>query len=109
LICRAARIVAANLHGESIVETKARAQRQPEMLIRILYALIHRSLIAARLLLEDGAQRGARVFRINVDATGQHSLMADIRPRKIKAALHFQAGVRFNLLRHKFAQDRATR
>src|SRR5208282_1244859 len=99
-------IVTANLHSKGVVETKGRPQRKTVMrFIGGLHPLIDSGLVASNLLLEDGGQSGAGVFRINVDATGQHGLLADIGSRQIEAALDFQMSLRFDLLGQKFAED----
>ena len=67
--------------------------------------LVDFRLIAANLLLKDGGQRGSSVFGIHVDAPGQQSLLADVSSCEVETALDFQVGMRFDLLREKFAQD----
>ncbi len=71
----------------------------------ILDPLVDVRFIAANFLLEDGGQRSSGVFGIDVDAPGQHCLLANVSPRQIKAALHLQMRLRFNLLGQEFTED----
>src|ERR1700722_481913 len=96
-----ARILASNLHGEGIVESKRRPQFQTKTFpVCGFHLLVSSRAITLRLLLEDRGQRCARVLGINIDASSEHSLMADVSARQIKTPLYFQVCVLLDLLRH---------
>ena len=86
-----ARIIAANHHRKSVVESQRRTEREAEpAFIALLHTLIDILLVAARLLFENGGQGRAGVFGIEVDASGKDGLMANKGSRQIKTALDVQ-------------------
>src|SRR5208337_1649303 len=99
-------IIAPNLHGKRIVESEAWSQCQTQTLfVFVLYSLINFSPASFGVSLQNCAQSRAGIFRVNVDAPRQHGLMADIRSGKIKASLHLETSLSFNLLCDEFAEN----
>src|ERR1700723_878593 len=103
---QAARIVAADDHGEGVVKAKRRTDGETELVfIVLLHALINLPLVAAGLLFENCGQRGACVFRIDIDSSRENRLLADEGAREIEAALHWQVGSSFYDLREYFSEN----
>jgi len=67
-------------------------------------ALIHSFPIARNLLFQDGGERSAGVFGIDIDASCQHRLLADISSCQIEASFDFYLRARFHHLSEKFTQ-----
>src|SRR5580692_3912718 len=98
-------ILAADHHRKSVVKSKRWSHAEAELFIALLYAPINLLLIAAWLLFENRRQRRARVFRVDVDSSGENRLLADECASKIKATLHQQMSSSFDDLREKFSED----
>ncbi len=78
--------------------------------VALFHALINVLLVAARLstirfFFENRGQRRTRIFRVNVDSSGENRLLTDERAREIKAPLHWQVSSGFDDLREKFSQN----
>src|SRR5215469_13842836 len=100
------RLFSANLHGESVVETKSGTYSESKpSLIFSLHALKYVALVAGYGLLENCRQSGARVFGIDIDASGEHRLLTNVGSCQVKAPLDFKISARFDLLRNQFAED----
>ena len=61
--------------------------------------------IAIERLLENGSERGPRILRINIDASGQNPLMRNVSSTQIKSALDRKMSFIFDLLRDEFPED----
>ena len=61
--------------------------------------------IAGRLLFQDCGQGGAGVFGIDVDASAEDGLMADVASGQVEAALDREMSFVFDLLGNDFAED----
>ena len=59
----------------------------------------------AWLLFENRGERRARVFGINIDASGKNALMRDVGAAEIKPALDGKVSLVFDLLRNQLAED----
>src|SRR5258706_16330948 len=80
-------VVAADHHGEGVVKAKRRPDAEAELcFVSLLHSLIdiliNILLVAARLMLirllfENRRERRARIFRINIDSSGEDCLMTD--------------------------------
>src|SRR5258708_39743672 len=79
-------------------QTKARGILTPDSVVDF-------SRITHGRLFQNGRQRRTGVFGVKVDPAGQDSLVADISPGQIEAALNLEAGLGFEVLRQKFAED----
>ena len=64
----------------------------------------HGAGVAADRLMEDGRQRGAGVFDIDVDVAGEQRAIADQRAAEIQPAIDRQAGVALDRLRQQLAE-----
>jgi hypothetical protein len=56
-------------------------------------------------LLENGGERRASVFRIDVDAICEERLMSDITPRQIESPFDWNMQPGFDVLCQEFRQD----
>src|ERR1700739_3788037 len=103
---QAARIFSADLHRKGIVESESWPQGEDESpFVFLLYALVNVLLVSTGLLFEDCSESGARVCRIPVNPSCQDGLLADVGSGEIKATLHLQIRVRFDLLRDELAEN----
>ena len=68
-------------------------------------AIVNGLAIGTRRLLEDRGQRGAGVFGIDVDASGENALVGDVGAAEIEAALDGELGLVFDLLGDDFSED----
>src|SRR5215469_2106452 len=101
-----ASILAANLHGKGVVEAKCRTEGESKSgFIFALDTLIHLLPIVSRSLFENRRQSGSRIFGVNIDASCQDGLLANVGACEVEAALHLEIGVRFNLLCDQFAKN----
>jgi hypothetical protein len=102
-----ARVITANHDGESVVEAQRTAYGKIKFfLICDLHPLVNIGLIAARLLLENGSQRRARVFRINIDSAAQYRLLANKSARQIETSFDRKVGAIFDDLREEFSEHK---
>ncbi len=62
--------------------------------------------IARGLLFQNRGERGAGVFRVDINAAAEDGLMADVASGKIEAAFDGEVGFIFDLLRDDFAEDK---
>ena len=102
----AARVFAPDFDGEGVVETEGAADCQLEA--RRIFSLdagVDVFFAAGRILFEDGGQGGAGVFRVDVDASAEDRLVADVAAGQVETALHREMGLVFDLLGNEFAQD----
>ena len=101
-----ARGLAADHHGESIVEAQrvhdfqaeARGVLSFDLVVDICRVAFHR-------LLQNGGECRAGILHVGVDAPRQQRLMSDVSAGEIKPPLHVQSRLRFQVLREHFAQD----
>jgi hypothetical protein len=93
-------------NSERIVEAEWWSERQmkPAFVFR-LHAVINGFTIRTGLLFQNRGKCRARVFRIDVDASGQNPLMRDVSSAEIEAALDWKMSFVFDLLRDQFAKD----
>ena len=71
----------------------------------MFHAPINFLLVATRLLFENRSQGRARVFRINVDSSGEDCLLADKCSSQVKTALHSHVVAGFDALSEQLSED----
>src|SRR3984885_863593 len=99
------RVVTPNFHRKRIVESERRAHGKAKVgFIFAFHPLIHSSAITGDFLFQDGRERGAGVFGIDIYAPRQHGLLADVSSGQIEAAVDFQQRARLDHLSEKFAE-----
>ena len=102
----AAGVVATDFDGEGVVEAEGRAHGQIESRgIFGFHAGVDILLGACGILFEDGSEGGAGVFGVNVDASAENGLVADVAAGEIEAALDREVSLVFDLLGDDFAED----
>src|SRR5579872_5356531 len=102
----AARVVASNFDGESIVEAERRAHGEVEALgIFSFYLIVDFFMVGAGLFLQYRRESGAGVFRIDIDAACENGLVADVSTGEIEAALDLKMSFGFDLLGDHFSED----
>ena len=102
----ASRVFATNFYGECVIESQGSADGEIEAIGVFIFNPIENLLpIPFGLLFQDGSERGAGVFRVDIDASAQNSLMTDIAAGQVETALHGQVGFVFDLLCDKFAKN----
>src|SRR6185437_12011933 len=101
-----ASVFATYFNSERIVEAEWWSERQmkPAFVFR-LHAVINGFTIRTGLLFQNRGKCRARVFRIDVDASGQNPLMRDVSPAEIEAALDRKMSFVFDLLRNELSKD----
>src|SRR5208282_558234 len=108
---QAARVLAADHHGEGVVKSERWSHGEAELrFVALLHASINFQLVAAalpvaRLFFENRRQRGAGIFRVDVDSSGEDCLLANERASQIEAALHGQMSPAFDDLSEQFSQN----
>ena len=103
---QAAGVFAPDFDGEGVVETEGPADCEMEALgIFSLDAGVDVFFAAFRILFEDGGQGGAGVFRVDVDASAEDRLVADVAAGQVETALDREMGFVFDLLGDEFAKD----
>ena len=106
LQAEAARVFAADLDGEGVIESESLADLEIETPgVFGLDLVVNLFGIAGRLRFQNRGQCGAGVFGIDIDAAAENRLLADVGSRQIEAALNRQMGFVFDLLGDDFAED----
>ena len=101
-----ARILAPDDHRERVIKPERGTNREAELFfVGLFHPQINILLVAARLLFENSGQRGARVFRVDIDASGQDRLLTDKCACQVEAALNGQVSASFDQLREEFSEN----
>src|ERR1035438_8676088 len=101
-----ARILAPDDHRERVIKPERGTNREAELFfVGLFHPQINILLVAARLLFENGGQRGARVFRVDIDASSQDRLLTDECACQVEAALHGQVSSGFDQLREELSEN----
>jgi hypothetical protein len=101
------RIAAPNYHRERVVESQGRSNAKPEFaFVALLHELINIAVVSAWRLFENSGQRRSRIFRINIDSSGENRLLANKSSSQIKTALHCKMRASFNNLSEEFSQNK---
>src|SRR5258706_6950094 len=108
-------VVAADHHGEGVVKAKRRPDAEAKLcFVSLLHSLIdiliNILLVAARLMLirllfENRRERRARIFRINIDSSGEDCLMTDECASQVETAFNRQLSAGFDDLSEQFSED----
>src|ERR1700674_5274838 len=101
-----ARVLAADHHRKGVVKAKRRPDAETELcFIALLHVLIDILFVAARLLFKNCRQCRARIFRIDIDSSGEDCLVADECASQVETAFHRQMSTGFDDLREQFSED----
>src|SRR4029077_8460636 len=101
-----ASVVAADHHRKGVVKAKRRPDAEAKLcFIAPFHSLIDILLVATGLLFENRRQCRARVFRIDVDSSGEDCLVADECASQVETALHRQMSAAFDDLSEQLSED----
>src|SRR5258708_14865416 len=99
------RVIAADDHGESIFKAKRLGDFKMEAIgVELLDAVIDGGGIALRGFVEDGGQRGAGVFDVEVELACEKCFVDEKRAAKIRLSDDGNAGPGFNVLGQEFGE-----
>ena len=102
----AAGVVAANDHGEGVLEAEAGEDADVvELVVEGGDGGVDEGGVAVDGLLEDGGEGGAGVFDVGVDAAGDEGLLAEVGAGEPEAALDGAGAGGFDLLGEELAED----
>src|SRR5260370_15727759 len=97
------RVIAADDHGESIFKAKRLGDFKMEAIgVELLDAIVNGCGIALRGFVEDGGQRGAGVFDVEIELAGEKCVVDETRAAKIRLSDDGNAGPGFNVLGQEF-------
>ena len=100
------RVLAADHHGEGVVKAERRAYAEAELAsVGLLHSSVDFLLVAARLLFENRCERRTRIFRVDIDSSGEDRLLADECAGQVEAAFHGEVSPDFDDLSEQFSQD----
>jgi hypothetical protein len=99
---------AAHDHGESVFESERLGDVEIKALgVALLHAFVDGvgvGIVGGRLV-EDGGERGAGVFDVEIEITGEKSFLAEERAAEIGFAIDVDAGASFDVLGEEFGED----
>src|SRR5229473_3515525 len=99
------RVIAADDHGESVFEAKRLGDLEMEALgVELPDAIVDRTGIALRSFVEDGGQRCARVFDVQIELAGEQRSVDEERAAKVGLSNNGDTGFRFDVLRQEFSK-----
>jgi hypothetical protein len=90
------------------VSSKPSGRSNPEAelaFVALLHALINLPACRRSVLFENRGQRRARVFRIDIDSSGENRLLANKSSRQIETPLYGQMSASFDDLSEQFSKD----
>src|SRR5690242_3263975 len=107
---QAARVVTANYDCKRIVESECRHHLKSKSLFVLRFHLVeYRRRSSFDGIVQDGRERGARIFDVRINASCEQGLLADEAAREIKTPLDVQMRARFKMLRQNLSEERLFR
>ena len=100
-----ARVRGANQNRERVAEAERRQHRSAGVGVQLADLVEHHARITLNGLLEDGGQRGAAVFDVQVDVAGLNRAVADERAAEIEPPIDGKPCVALDRLRHQLAEN----
>src|SRR5260370_17756064 len=99
------RVIAANDHGKSILKAERLGDFEMEAVgVELLDAIVNGRGIALRGFVEDGGQRGAGVFDVEIELASEECLVDEKRAAKIRLSDDGNAGFGFDVLREELGE-----
>src|SRR6266853_6311691 len=99
------RVIAADDHGESIFKAKRLGDFKMEAIgVELLDAIVDSARIALRSFVQDGSERGAGVFDVEVELAGEERFVDEECAAKIGLSDDGNAGFSFDVLRQEFGE-----
>src|SRR5258708_33954623 len=98
-------VIAANDHGKSILKAERLCDFEMKPVgVELFDAIVHRCGIALRGFVEDGGQRGAGVFDVEIELASEECLVDENRAAKLRLSDDGKAGPGFNVLGEEFGE-----